>query len=121
LLAPSGRRSDHIGYVEEPALAMRDEPEALSVAEWETHVVTRQVTVTQHQTIVTTAALEHARKLLTLEERQVALRGEAKRRGMDLSREFRLLALMVRSGKHDRHVETRLYAAERRVYRTGPA
>lgn len=117
LLAPSGRRADEYGFTDIPALAMRDEPEAIDDDDYQIHVLGRALTHAQQQIALEQAKLDRSRKLLTLEERLVVTHAEARRRCMDVSSEVRLVRLMLGSGKEPRHVEARLGVMERRVYR----
>lgn len=120
LLAPTGchrRFVDEHAYVELPGLAMRDEPEALSRDDYERHVKGRRVTAAEQQAAVEAARLEQQRRLLTVEQRMTECHAEARRRGRDVTREVRLLSLMLAKGVQARHLESRLGVMERRVYR----
>lgn len=117
LLAPSGRRSDPLGYTDVPGLAMRDEPEAISRDDYERHVLGRAQTAAEQQAAIEAARMDQQRRLLTAEERMSAAHQEARRRCIDVSSEVRLLNSMLSNGKQARHVERQLGAMERKVYR----
>lgn len=119
LLVPGAKRrgADPVGYTDIPALAMRDEPEALSRDDYERHVLGRAQTAAEQQAAIEAARLERSRRLLTFEERLSAAMLEAKRRSMDVSSEMYVLGRMRAAGKDVRHLEQRLGALERRVFR----
>jgi hypothetical protein len=117
-LASKARRGDGHGYVDEPAMGMRDEPEALTEGEWRIHVAGRAESAAEQQQRFEEAKLEQARRLLSVEERLAAVMREARgaKRRVDISREAGVLKRMLESGKAARHLEQRLFVIERKVY-----
>jgi hypothetical protein len=63
------------------------------------------------------AERERNRRLLSFEERLQSAQAEARLRRIDVTSEVRLLKHMQQSGKEVRHLERRLGAVERKVWR----
>lgn len=105
------------GYTDQQYKALREEPEALSQTDYERHVLGRKQTAAEQQAAIEAARLAQAQRLLTAEQRLQRVRQEARSRCMDISSEARMVESMLRWGKEARHVEQRLGAVERRVYR----
>lgn len=118
-LAPKGRRGDGLGYVDNPHMAMREEPECLSAQEWRDHVEKRADTAAEQLQKFEDRKREEARRLLTFEERLTAAMAHARtaKWRADISSEVRLLRQMQAAGKEVRHLEKRLHMIERKVWR----
>jgi hypothetical protein len=119
LLVPAAKRrgSDSSGYTDIPALAMRDEPEALSRDDYERHVLGRAFSAAEQQAALEAVVLERERRVMSIEERFAAAQVEARRRSVDVSGQVRLLAQMLAHGKEPRHLERRLGELERKAFR----
>lgn len=137
-LAPKARAGNGHGYLTQPtrplestinadeehivervlsATAMCDEPEALTEAEWKAHIDKRAITAEEQRRKFESAARDRERRLMDFEQRLVTAHAEARRRCIDVSSEVRLLKHMQSSGKQVRHLEQRLGAVERKVWR----
>lgn len=137
-LAPQARAGDGIGYLSQPsrplesttnadpehvvervlsATAMCDEPEALTQAEWEVHIDKRAILAEEQRRKFESAARDRDRRLMDFEERLVTAQTEARRRCIDVTSEVRLLRHMQSNDKQVRHLEQRLGAVERKVWR----
>lgn len=112
--APTGRFPK--GYTDEPVLASRDEPQALTKRQWKDHVNERSKRDEEQRRKFEAAAIEQARRLMSFEERLVSAHDEARRRCVDVSSEVRLVRHMRDQGKAVRHLETRLFVIERKVW-----
>jgi len=119
LLVPGAKRrgSDPKGYTDIPALAMRDEPEALSRDDYERHVLGRAQSAAEHQAALEAARLEVSRREMSFDERLASATLEAKRRSIDVSSDVRLLAHLRAQKKDVKHLERRLGSLERKVFR----
>ena len=135
-LAPQGRSGNGLGYLSQPgreypqapdppdvvariaeARAMCDEPEALDRQDYELHIDQRAKEHAEQQRKFETARREQARRLMDFEQRLTTAHQEARRRCIDVTSEIRLLRHMQQSGKQVRHLEQRLGAVERKVWR----
>src|SRR5690349_5955167 len=112
--APTGRFPK--GYTDEPILASRDEPQALTKRQWKDHVDKRSKMAEEQRQKFETAQREQSRRLLTFEEKLVSAHQEARRRSIDIASEVRLVRHMQTQGKHVRHLEARLFSIERKVW-----
>jgi hypothetical protein len=137
-LAPKARAGTGTGYLSQPlrpleskatadephvveriagATNLCDEPEALTRDEWEAHIDKRAKAIEEQRRKFESAARDRERRLLTFEQRLTTAHAEARRRCVDVSSEIRLLRHMQSSGKQVRHLEQRLGAVERKVWR----
>jgi predicted RNase H-like nuclease (RuvC/YqgF family) len=135
-LAAQARAGNGLGYLSQPdrefptvadppevvariaeARTIRDEPEALDTGDYRRHIDKRAKLVEDQRQKFETKAREQARRLMNFEERLTAVREQARRRHIDISSEVRLLRHMRQSAKRIRHLEQRLGALERRIWR----
>jgi hypothetical protein len=135
-LAPQARSGNGLGYLGQPdreyplapdppdvvarigeARAMCDEPEALDAQDYRLHIDKRAIMLAEQQQKFESRAREQSRRLMDFETRLVSAHDEARRRCIDVSSEVRLLKHMQQSGKEVRHLERRLGAVERKVWR----
>lgn len=135
-LAPAARQGDGKGYLNQPirpypivadppevvdriaaATDTRDEPEYLDTDDYERFIDPEKVMREGQRIKLETAQREQARRLMDFEERLTTAHKEAQRRCIDVSCEVRLLRHMQQSGKQVRHLEQRLGAVERKVWR----
>lgn len=135
-LAAQARSGNGLGYLSQPdreyplapdppdvvariseATAMCDEPEALDKQDYELHIDKRAKEAADQQRKFETAQREQSRRLMDFEQRLTTAHQEARRRCIDVSSEVRLLRHMQQSGKQVRHLERRLGAVERKVWR----
>ena len=98
-------------------MAMRDEPEALTAEEYAVHVDKRAREAAEQQRKFETAQREKERRLMTFDQRLAKAQLEARSRCIDISSDVRLLRHLERAGKKVRHLESRLHALERKVWR----
>lgn len=113
--APTGRFPK--GYTDEPKLAPRDEPQALTKRQWKDHVDKRSKMAEEQRQKFETAQREQSRRLLSFEEKLVSAHEEARRRCIDVREEVRLVRHMQAQGKNVRHLEARLFRIERKVWK----
>lgn len=135
-IAPQARAGNGLGYLSQPdrefplapdppdvvarigeARAMCDEPEALDRRDYELHIDQRAKEAAEQQRKFETAQREQSRRLMDFEQRLTTAHDEARKRCIDVSSEVRLLRHMQQSGKQVRHLEQRLGAVERKVWR----
>lgn len=137
-LAPKARAGNGHGYLTQPtrpltsthhadephvveriasATTLADEPEALTQAEWDAHIDKRAILAEDQRQKFESAARDRERRLLTFEQRLVTAQTEARKRCIDVTSEVRLLKHMQSAGKQVRHLERRLGAVERKVWR----
>lgn len=113
--APTGRFPK--GYTDEPVLASRDEPQALTKRQWKDHVDKRSKMAEEQRQKFETAQREQSRRLLSFEQRLVSAHDEARKRCIDVREEVRLVRHMQDKGKNVRHLEARLFVIERKVWK----
>lgn len=113
--APTGRFPR--GYTDEPALTDRDEPQYLTGRQWKDHIDKRAKRDAEQRQKFETAQREQSRRLLTFEEKLVSAHAEARRRCIDVREEVRLVRHMQQKGAHVRHLESRLFVIERKVWK----
>ena len=108
--------AESLGYTE---LASRagDELEPLDAQQWAAHIDERAKRDEEQRQKFEAASREQARRLMNFEERLVSAHDEARRRCIDVSSEVRLVRHMRNTGKSVRHLETRLFAIERKVWK----
>lgn len=137
-LAPGARAGDGHGYLNKPqtrldatqeadppevvaliasATRTQDEPEGLDAEEWTQHIDKRAKELEEQRRKFESASRDRERRLLTFEDRLVTAHAEARKRCIDVSSEIRLLRHMQSAGKEVRHLERRLGAVERKVWR----
>lgn len=135
-LAPQARAGNGHGYTSTPereypqapdppdivarigeARAMCDEPEALDAQDHRLHIDERAKEQAEQLRKFESARRDQARRLMNFETRLVTAQTEARRKCIDVSSEVRLLKHMQQSGKQVRHLEQRLGAVERKVWR----
>lgn len=137
-LAPKARAGNGHGYLSQPlrpltstsipdephiveriasATNLADEPETLTRDEWDIHIDKRAKAAEEQRRKFESAARDRERRLLTFEQRLVTAQTEARKRCIDVTSEVRLLKHMQTAGKQVRHLERRLGAVERKVWR----
>lgn len=137
-LAPKARAGNGMGYISQPlrpleskttadephiveriasATSLCDEPEALTADEWKAHIDKRAISAEEQRRKFESAARDRERRLMDFEQRLTTAHAEARRRCIDVSSEVRLLKHMQANGKQVRHLEQRLGAVERKVWR----
>lgn len=109
-------REEH-GYTELPHLALDPLAESLDEEDWKTHVDERSKRDEVQRQKFEAASREQARRLMNFEERLVSAHVEARMRCIDVASEVRLVRHMQEKGKHVRHLESRLFTIERKVWR----
>jgi len=136
LLPGAGKGSTSLGYTSKPirelpvvadepevverirgATDTRDELESLDADDYKRHIDPDAIMREGQRLKFETAQRERDRRLMDFEQRLVTAHEEARRRCIDVSSEVRLLRHMQQSGKQVRHLEQRLGAVERKVWR----
>lgn len=115
-LAPKARAGDGHGYVNLPALAMADEPEALDQDDWDRHIG-REV---DQRAAARELERERETRWLSQEERIVQVMREAQAKKRDVTGELRILRHMQAKRLSPEKIEKRVQILER-VVRLGRA
>lgn len=116
-LASKARQGDGFGYVNRPELAMRDEPEALTAEEHARHIDVDAKRAAEQQAHYEEAQRERKWRLMTFDQQLAEVQIEAARLRIDISGDLWVIRQMQRAGKKVRHLEARLGAIRRKVYR----
>jgi hypothetical protein len=134
LMPGGGQGPERLGYSHEPlrrlqpdtdetkdriasATDLRDEPESLDFDDYGRFIDPEKVMRERQRIKLEIAERERNRRLLSFEERLQSAQAEARLRRIDVTSEVRLLKHMQQSGKEVRHLERRLGAVERKVWR----
>lgn len=116
-LAPKGRSGDGWGYVDNPEMAMRDEPEALTREEHARHIDQDSKRAAEQQRHYEEGQREKKWRMMTFDQGLAEVQLEANRRCIDINSDLWAIRQMQRAGKKLKHLERRLGAIRRKVYR----
>lgn len=98
-------------------MAMRDEPECLTAEEHARHIDVDSRRAAEQQRAYEDAQRERKWRLMSFDQQLADVQIEAKAKRIDISSDVRLVRFMQRSGKKIHHLERRLGAIRRKVYR----
>lgn len=116
-LAPKARAGNGFGYVDKPEMAMRDEPEALTAEEHALHIDQDSKRAAEQQKAFDDAQREKKWRMMTFDQGLADVQLEAQAKRIDISSDLWAIRQMQRAGKKVRHLEARLGAIRRKVYR----
>ena len=116
-LAPKTRPGNGLGYVDRPELGMSGEPEALTREEYERHIDVDAKARAEQQRRLEEAERDKRWRMMSFDQQLAEAQLEARRRRLDISSDVWAIRQMQRSGTKIRHLEARLGAIRRKVYR----
>lgn len=116
-LAPKGRSGDGFGYVDRPEMAMRDEPECLTAEEHALHIDPDSKRAAEQRQAFEEAQRERKWRMMSFDQALADVQIEAAAKRIDISSDLWTIRQMERAGKKFKHMERRLGAIRRKVYR----